>query len=148
MSDKDCICPPPRRRLVHQDCPVHGRGAVLPSLKAFVSGSYAYGRPRPSSDIDLVVFVTEADLARIRRAAGRRRHGPSKGLMKPRRSAADYQSLTGVPFRFGDLNLICVTDERAYKIWRTGTVRLKKRRPVTRETAVREFQRIKRQYGE
>lgn len=35
-------------------------------MKAFITGSQAYGEPNEDSDIDLVVFVTPNELTRLR----------------------------------------------------------------------------------
>ena len=68
-------------------------------MKAFITGSHAYGEPHADSDVDLVVRVDHDDLALLRELSGCR-----KG-----------------PIRFGTLNIIaCVSDE-LYLAWLDGT---------------------------
>lgn len=85
---------------------------------AFITGSHAYGSPNESSDIDLVVW-----------AVGETRATLEAG---------------GYPVRFGKLNLILISDEDQWDIWRLGTqalVKLSKARksPVSRDEAVAFF---------
>ena len=80
----------------------------------FITGSHAYGAPTADSDIDLVVW-----------AVGKTRETLAAG---------------GYPVRFGKLNLILVSDNNQWEIWRIGTqslVKLSESRnsPVSREEA-------------
>lgn len=104
-------------------------------FRVFVTGSRAYGLPRVDSDIDLVVFVTEADLERLMEFG--------EHMIDPQ--DPDYIAASGIPFRFGDLNLLCVTDAKKYDIWLKGTRHLKKQKPVTREFAIRYFRKLRKQ---
>lgn len=83
-------------------------------MKAFLTGSVVYGIPSEKSDIDLVVLTDEH----------------TKNVL-----ACD-----GFPIRFGCLNLILLTDEEQWAIWKKGTEDLEKIKPVSRETAVAHFQ--------
>jgi hypothetical protein len=71
-------------------------------MRAFITGSRAYGNPRPNSDVDLVVLVDE-DTADLLRTA----------------------SETRGPVRFGRLNLVVCTTEEQYAVWRLGTSQMK-----------------------
>jgi hypothetical protein len=102
-------------------------------LKAFLTGSYAYGTPHEDSDIDLVVLISQDDLNRL----------ASFDL-------DSYYSRYGKTpdshyGRFGNLNLLCVTTELEYNIWLDGTKELVAKRPVTRDEAVETFQRLQRE---
>ena len=46
--------------------------------------------------------------------------------------------------RFGKLNLIAVTAEHQWEIWRNGTIDLVDRKPVTRDEAVAHFDTLRR----
>lgn len=60
-------------------------------MKAFLTGSRAYGTEKPDSDIDLVVFMDGQTKQGLLEAQGGR-----------------------YPIRFGDLNIIAVTTENEY----------------------------------
>jgi len=84
----------------------------------FVTGSYAYGAPRPDSDIDLVVLVDTDTQVLLQQ------HSADKG-----------------PIRFGKLNLIAVTSTRLFEAWARGTDQMIQEReetgePVSRDRAV------------
>ena len=106
-------------------------------FKAFVTGSRVYGQPRVDSDIDLVVFLSPADLERLT-VFGQQMTSPED---------PDYVMAGGIPFRFGDLNLLCVTDEKKYEVWKKGTRHLKRQKPVTRGFAVRYFRDLRKKAG-
>ena len=97
-------------------------------MRAFLTGSRVYGSPTNSSDVDLVVCVTKAELEILRDLA----HSQD-GSGGPDVSAS---------LRFGRLNLITVTDTTDYETWAEGTRRLIERKPVTRDTAVETFKKI------
>lgn len=106
-------------------------------MKAFLTGSRAYGTPREASpfstrsDIDLVCFVSFEDLATIVDAAGEYAQG----------SGREHN----VSMRFGPLNLILLSDHRDYDLWKDGTEDLKERKPVTRSQAVHTFETLRAQ---
>lgn len=100
------------------------------NFRAFLTGSRAYGRPTPDSDIDLVVFITEADLEMLTEQSD------NKGQITC--DDPDYlANMKAHSLRFGNLNLLCCTDEKSHAVWREGTRTLKAKKPVTREDAVR-----------
>lgn len=88
------------------------------SKAPFITGSHAYGSPRDDSDIDLVVWAV----------------GDTRATLEA----------GGYPIRFGKLNLILISDDDQWDIWRLGTqalVKLHKSRKsaVSREEAVAFF---------
>jgi predicted nucleotidyltransferase len=100
-------------------------------MKAFITGSRAYGTPREDSDTDLVVMVSPDDMRRLRSQAD---------ITEDDEGEYPEDGHTGV-LRFGKLNLLCVTQPDDYEAWREGTAELIARRPVTREEAVEVFTR-------
>lgn len=112
-----------------EELTVHDR--LLPNLnmhtdRAFITGSFAYGVPKPESDIDLVLLVECPITKYILLEAG-----------------------GGVPTRFeGErkLNLIVFTNQMRYRAWKDATRILSKRyedtgAPVSREDARDEINR-------
>ena len=116
----------------------------MSDMRAFVTGSYSYGTPGPDSDIDLVVFVTERDLNRLKNAVINK--GPGADW-KEAAADPDYIAAGVYPLRFGPLNLLCVTDEKRYEIWRRGTRKLKTQAPVSRAFAVEFMKRLRQEEG-
>jgi hypothetical protein len=114
---------------------------MLGRLLSFVTGSRKYGTPRPDSDVDMIVFVSKADLEILAALADPElpedRSAPVYFKENNPRAfrAGDYDPMSQ-PLRFGRLNLICVTDPAQYDAWRAGTERLSREQPVTREAAV------------
>jgi predicted nucleotidyltransferase len=102
-------------------------------MKAFITGSHAYGMPTNDSDIDLVVLMSEKTVEKLHELTG----------------SSVAQDLSGwdwkLSLKFGNLNLLCCTDEEQYNIWKQGTRELKKRKPVTRDEAVKTFQRLRKE---
>ncbi len=94
---------------------------------SFITGSHAYGIPRPNSDIDLVVLVGVNCLRKL-----------CENGQEGSRVLAEGD---GKAF-YGKLNLILVTNEREYELWAKGTAELQLRaltKPVTREEAKAHF---------
>lgn len=90
------------------------------SKAPFITGSHAYGEPRPDSDIDLVVWAETGSDTR------------------------NVLEENGYPVRFGKLNLILVDDEEQWQIWKRGTDQLVFQRdvdgkPISRDEAVKHF---------
>ncbi len=105
--------------------------------KSFVTGSQVYGTPHPDSDIDLVVLVSCEDLGRLTQAAQ-----AGSGFGAP--GGTQYED--GLSLRFGGLNLLCVTQQKHFDIWKQGTESLIAMKPVTREFAVQFLANLRRQY--
>lgn len=74
-------------------------------MKAFITGSNAYGKPTAESDLDLVVLMTE----RVR----------DKLL-----EFSDYPKGPNPIIRFGKLNIIGVTSELEAAVWLVSTKEL------------------------
>lgn len=115
--------------------------------RAFITGSVAYGLPRPKSDIDLVVFVCDDDLKKLCKYADK--------TIEEKANGGDYGGVVlSCPVRFGKLNLLMVSDPVLYdEVWRKGTRRLKKRAekrgvPITRQEAIEMFQSLRKKVKE
>lgn len=80
-------------------------------MNAFLTGSHAYGIPRPDSDIDIVMLVDD-ELYKLLNA-----------------------TYTG-PIKDGKVNLIPFTNKIRYECWLKATEYLKTIAPVSREMAV------------
>lgn len=110
-------------------------------MRAFLTGSRIYSVPKKDSDIDLVVLMSEWEILLL------------KGLNQPKKSFIEkcrelispkdetiYNTVSPTTsLRFGPLNLLCVSSEKAYNDWREGTDQLRAKAPVSREEAVRVF---------
>lgn len=68
-------------------------------MRAFLTGSQAYGTANAKSDVDLVIVVDT----------------PTKEKL------IELSDLGKMPIRFGNLNLVVVQDEDAYKAWKAAT---------------------------
>jgi hypothetical protein len=99
-------------------------------MKAFVTGSRAYGTPRYDSDLDIVIRM-DYDYALTNFI-----HNPEYVLS----SYGDCQDTFQIKTDTVNL-IICCTDE-AYEKWYTGTESLKAIRPVTREVAIELFKSL------
>ncbi len=87
---------------------------------AFITGSRAYGTPREDSDVDLVVLVESED-----------------GAMLWEQGVSQEGEKT---CRFGKLNLLVFESRERFNKWRDVTEELQRKRPVTRDEAVKAFQ--------
>lgn len=81
-----------------------------------LTGSHVYGSPRIDSDVDLVVLVDEETAKKLE----------------------DLSDRGTYPVKFGNLNLILVTDERSFKVWKEGTEYLQNVAKTTFITPTRE----------
>lgn len=91
-------------------------------MKAFITGSHAYGTPTEYSDVDLGIAVSKEDYALLWKLKDKNR----KGL------------------RFGPLNIVAfnIDDEEAllrFIRWRNTNDKLIARKPVTKEEACAAF---------
>ena len=80
-------------------------------MRAFITGSHAYGTPTEESDVDLVILVDWATLDKLNNLS-------EKGLNESATDSGD------ISLRFGKLNLICVADEAIFAAWKLGTAKL------------------------
>jgi predicted nucleotidyltransferase len=106
-------------------------------LRAFLTGSYAYGKPRVDSDIDLVVFIADyTELQELEKQAD--------AVMQ---IDNEYENADAISLRFGKLNLIVTTDEADWEGWKKGTFDLKRRKPVTRKEAIKYMADMRANYN-
>ena len=116
-------------------------------MRAFVTGSYAYGTPGSYSDIDLVVYISSEDWGKLVEKAE-----PPQIHIDP-----EYDKFHSLSMRFGPLNLLCCiasenertigAGEKAWAVWREGTSTLKKMSPVTRDVACKLFDKLRKKAG-
>jgi len=86
---------------------------------SILTGSHVYGKPRPDSDMDIVMVLNEEALA----------------LLK---SKADtwFGLPNGDSLHFGHLNVIATTDEGIYRKWVAAMYAARSERPVTKDRAI------------
>jgi predicted nucleotidyltransferase len=109
--------------------------------RSFVTGSMAYGTPHENSDFDLVILVSFEDMIRLRNfqysSMTEFKENPDLfEVVNDGQDNYDMSKCTTACLRFGKLNLIALTEERDFLIWKEGTEELIARKPVTREEAV------------
>lgn len=104
--------------------------------KAFITGSHAYGRPNRTSDLDLVILVSEEDLKILKKEADESNNWEHAGDY-------DAHAPQASCLRFGFLNLIVCTTQEQYDVWYKGTRRLKKKGPVKRSEACYLFAKLR-----
>lgn len=75
-------------------------------MNAFITGSHAYGTPRPDSDIDVVVLVDGVTEYMIHKMSD------------------VYDSKKQTPCVFGKLNLIFCTDPISFTCWHMATMQM------------------------
>jgi hypothetical protein len=96
-------------------------------VKAFITGSYAYGTPREDSDVDLCICCDAETIAQLCHLVGTNDgDGSAEGSVK-----------------IGKLDLIMLSPEY-FEAWRTATEELKARAPVTRAEAMRTIEEHKK----
>lgn len=108
-------------------------------MDAFLVGSHAYGTPTPESDIDIVVMVSQEELPKLRELAGD---------TSPKPDSYGNGEISSASLRFGNLNLIVVTSETDWRLWKNGCQELKRLSPVTRDFAIEYFRRLRAKRGE
>lgn len=94
-------------------------------MTAFLTGSRAYGTPRPDSDVDLCVLLSHDDLEALALQAPQANGEPASG------------DENDASLRFGRLNLIAMTDPDRFAAWKEATAELVARKPVTRDQAIK-----------
>lgn len=120
-------------------------------MKAFITGSHAYGTPNSNSDVDLVILVGHADLEDLEKLGDKqyevdRRPVGGRTDSDPGTPGSEQHRTASV--RFGRLNLICTTDPIAYGVWLKGTRELERREGDTsRDEAVAFFRALRAKHG-
>lgn len=111
-------------------------------MKAFITGSRAYGTPRDGSDVDLVVLVTHAEAAVLKANANANADSEDDPRRGHDSDTPDFDP-SSIPLRFSGLNLLVFTSPVAFALWHECTAALKRRArdgfPVTRDQAIAYF---------
>lgn len=107
------------------------------NMKAFVTGSRAYGTKTEESDLDLAIFISIIDLQKLVAFYKEQGHQINH----------KYGVEKGASFRFGNLNLLCFTEKNEFLAWQEATQTLSEQKPVTRDFAVNTIKNILNQYG-
>lgn len=95
--------------------------------RAFVTGSRAYGKVKPNSDVDLVILCSE-----------------ETKLLLTKLSENGKE-----PIRFGKLNLIICTSEEEYAVWCIGTKQLKDgKKKINKQEATKIFDVLRYMIGQ
>lgn len=110
--------------------PTEKRG-VAPSFSGiYLTGSRAYGTPRPDSDFDWIYFPTAKD---------QRAHGEMEKAADSHCEIRGNRTALSHTFRFGPVNLLVAHWWSQWSAWVETTRSLVARKPVTREEAVEAF---------
>ena len=108
-------------------------------MKAFLTGSRAYGAPRPDSDVDMVLLADENVITLLRAVCD------AGWLDQENQYDANHSpgKSTGGSFKFGKLNIIAFSDEDRFMAWKIATGNLIRRDvPVDRMDARTEIRRV------
>lgn len=107
-------------------------------MKAFITGSRAYGLPRDDSDIDLVIRCDDATASAL------------VAVLADESDESDgYDNDKRIQVRAGQCNLMLCRDDDAYEVWRRGTEALRDEAMlaesgcVSRERAVEVFKALR-----
>lgn len=96
-------------------------------MTSFLTGSQVYGTPTEESDVDLVVQMTADEMDKLAHF--------SEGTI----SFDEYGC--GRSFRFGKLNVIAISGDRLFELWKESTEACKAIKPVTKAEAKAIFQK-------
>lgn len=114
----------------------------------FLTGSRAYGTPRPDSDTDLACLVDQAALDQLRSLADKPDKTQPTASDYSLNRQRDQSQDPGDSLRFGRLNLLCFTSQAVFEAWREATRELISERPVTRDAAkIRIKSRVQQVYA-
>lgn len=94
-------------------------------MKAFITGSQAYGSPTSKSDVDLVVYCDS----------------------ETKQKLIELSDAGKMPCIFGKLNLIFATNEQTYKAWAEAKEICEVMKPLTQEEACLVHDKIRNKYG-
>ena len=107
-------------------------------MNSFITGSQVYGKPKPDSDIDLVIRCDEATL-KLLTAQADSIDKRSWGEHVP--PSCDGTDIVSKSLRFGNLNLVICTDDKRFAAFQLGTLVLKdakrKHKNPSRDDAVK-----------
>lgn len=112
----------------------------------FLTGSRAYGEPKPDSDFDLVLLIDPCDRDTL--AAFWEMIDGQHDVTSD--ASNDYGECDEFPrcVRCGPINLILCYTQDEYDAWWNGTDELKSRtEKVTRDYAIQVFQKYRDKYG-
>lgn len=101
--------------------------------RTFFTGSRVYGEPKESSDVDMVMLVTEDEANMLR------------PLADTRGGSADVKG--DFSLKFGRMNVLTMTSVAKFNAWLTATEKLIDRRPVTRDEAVKLIEHYEEQFN-
>lgn len=102
-------------------------------VRAFVTGSHAYGNPTEDSDIDLVI-PGSVEL-----------HKYLKENITDDREAVRNESSDPFAILTGGIDIIIASTKEEYEFWRDGTMALIEQRPVSRKYAIDYFYGMRQQ---
>lgn len=91
--------------------------SIESKLRAFITGSRRYGKPRADSDLDLVIMTDPEAHQKLCQ------HGDVE-------DGSRYCQI-----RYGRLNIVVVNDQEKFLVWRSITEKLAEQAPVTRDHA-------------
>lgn len=118
-------------------------------FNAFITGSRAYGKPKKSSDVDLVVLVTPEHLEVLAKMADSDDEDRKKNQDSD--SGPQWEGGKSKSLRFGRMNLLCLTDPIAYAVWLKGTEVMveayNKTGAVDRDQAIKFFDKMRHSAG-
>ena len=109
--------------------------------RPFLTGSRIYGTPKDTSDVDLVVMVDIDTIGMLLEFFD------ANAKVYDDDEDREHCKPKTASLKCGALNLICVSDDIDYDIWKSGTEYLKRQSvdvgPVTRDEAIRVFKDMK-----
>lgn len=120
----------------------HDLDKYIEGERSFVTGSYAYGMPASHSDIDLCVLMDIVTLNALRELAD------SKATKRSAIEEGEPTECLSDSLRFGKLNLLCFVDNGLFEVWKNATQFLKKKKPVTRNKAIKFIKKKMKRYLE
>lgn len=111
-------------------------------IPALFTGSRVYGKPKKSSDLDLVLLVSDEEFDLLVKVASRITGYSEFG--SPQYDVGDGRSGS---FRFGPLNVIAMTSEVAFACFEKSTKELSEKAPVDREEACEHMKANRQKFG-
>lgn len=96
-------------------------------MNAFLTGSRVYGTPTEESDVDLVVQMTATEMDKL-------------GWFAEEAFGFDEYGC-GRSFRFGKLNVIAISGDKLFQLWKESTEACEAIKPVNKVEAKAIFQK-------